>query len=168
MKIIRVVAVIFFIALLSLNVDAQSGPYLSFESHNYPEKFIRHAYGLGELTPIVTTLDMQDATFALVPGLADKNYVSFESFNYPGSYLRHQYGRINLHQATPDVLFKEDATFVVVPGLADPHAVSFESYNYPGSYLRHRDYHLWVERNDNSQLFKEDATFRIVAPKYGL
>jgi hypothetical protein len=102
--------VLMLIAAFSFNANGQSGPYLSFESHNYPEKFIRHAYGLGELTTISTNLDMQDATFALVPGLADKNYVSFESFNYPGSYLRHQYGRIKLDQAASDVLFKEDAT----------------------------------------------------------
>ena len=160
--------IILFIIAFCLNANGQSGPYLSFESHNYPGNFIRHAYNLGELTTVVAQLDMQDATFALVPGLADKNYVSFESFNYPGSYLRHQNGRIKLHQATSDILFKEDATFVIVPGLADSHAVSFKSYNYPGSYLRHRDYHLWVEPNDNSQLFKEDATFKIAAPKWGL
>lgn len=168
MKMTGLAGIIFLIAALSFNANGQSGPYFSFESHNYPGEFIRHAYGLGEITTISTLLDTKDATFAIVPGLAKNSYVSFESCNYPGSYLRHQDGRIKLSDSANDnsQLFREDATFRIVPGLADSSAVSFESYNYPGNYLRHRDGHLWVERNDNSELFKEDATFRIVAPKF--
>jgi len=171
MKTIRIVLIVFLFTLLIFYANGQSGPYNSFESYNYPGKFIRHAFGLGELSDFtghITSLDKEDATFKLVPGLADNRYKSFESLNYPGFYLRHQNGRIKLNDSASDnsQLFKKDATFKIVPGLADSSDVSFESFNYPGNYLRHRDGHLWVEHNDNSQLFKGDATFKIVAPKY--
>ncbi len=145
--------------------------YHSYESYNLPGKFIRHANGLGEIsdyTGEVKTVDAEDASFALVRGLADDAYVSFQSKNYPTSYLRHQDGRVKLNDLASDdsQLFKEDATFKRVSGLADPSAVSFESYNYPGHFLRHdSDGHLWVERNDNSQSFKEDATFEEEDPR---
>jgi hypothetical protein len=168
MEMIKFVAIVFLFTTLSLNANGQLGPYFSFESYNYPGEFIRHANGLGEITTISTTLDQKDATFSIVPGLADSSRISLESYNYPGSYLRHQDGRIKLHEAASDRLYKEDATFRIVPGLADSSAVSFESYNYPGYYIRHRDGHLWVEINDKSQLFIEDATFRIVAPKFAI
>jgi len=163
-----VLIILVLIFAISTNVNGQAGPYFSFESHNYPGKFIRHAYGLGELTSITTLLDSKDASFIIAPGLADTKYASLESSNYPGQYLRHQDGRIKLSDSAKDnsQLFKEDATFKIVPGLVDSSAISFESYNYPGYYLRHRDGHLWVEINDNSELFKEDATFRITAGKF--
>jgi hypothetical protein len=141
------------------------GPYYSFESHNYPGEFIRHANNLGEKTSISSRLDKLDSTFALRPGLADnRNYVSFESYNYLGRFLRHQDYRIKLNEETSDQLFKEDATFKIVHGLADSHAVSFQSYNYPDLYIRHKDGHLYVNKNDGSKLFKEDATFYITEP----
>jgi hypothetical protein len=142
--------------------------YHSYESLNWLGKFIRHANGLGELSDFtgeITNLDVDDSTFALVPGLADSSYVSFKSKNYPTSYLRHQDGRIKLTDSNTEnsQLFKEDATFKRIPGLAgvaDSSAVSFESYNYPGHYLRHRgDYTLWVEQDDGTPTFKGDATF---------
>ena len=43
----------------------------SIQSYNYPDYFIRHRNYLGEITTIVSTLDKKDATFKLVPGLAD-------------------------------------------------------------------------------------------------
>ncbi len=155
------------ICSLTLTYVASHKPYLSFESHNYPGKFVRHAFGLGEISPISIgdSLDAKDSTFALNPGLADAKLASFESFNYPGSYLRHQEGRVKLDKYANDPLYMADATFKIIPGLADSSAVSFESYNFPGNYLRHRDGHLYVETSDGSSLSKKDATFRIVAPR---
>jgi len=144
-----------------------SGPYFSFESHNYPGDFIRHMNGLGEKSTISATsslLDMQDSTFALRQGFIGTDYVAFESLNYPGEFLRHQNGRLIKSKETSDNLFKMDSSFKIVPGLADSHAVSFKSYNYPGNYIRHRNGHLYVEKNDGTSLFKEDATWRIVTP----
>jgi hypothetical protein len=115
----------------------------SIQSYNYPDYFIRHRNSLGEITKIVSALDKKDASFRVVPGLADSRYVSLESVNYPGYYLRHQNYRIKLHKKTDDELFKKDSTFKMVPGLADSSWVSFESYNYPGYFVRHRNYHLY-------------------------
>lgn len=149
------------------------GPILSFESYNFPGKFIRHANGLGEISVVMPSdsLAKNDASFELAPCLAisggSTDYFSFKSFNYPNFYLRHQNGRLKLNEkpAADDNLYNEDASFKIVIGLADSHAVSFQSKNYPKSYIRHREGHLWVEPNDGSTLFKNDATFRILAPR---
>ena len=138
--------------------------YLSFQSFNYPDRYIRHRNALGEATPIVSDLDKKDATFRVIPGLADPNCVSLESRNYPGHYLRHQDSRVKLAPQDDTQLFRDDATFCVKLGLADPYAVSFESKNFPGRYLRHRGGQLWVEAGDGSDLYRKDATWRMVAP----
>ncbi len=137
--------------------------YYSFQSYNYPSYYIRHSNYLGEISQISSTLDKLDATFKIVPGLADSSCVSFESLNYPKHYLRHQNNRVKLHSWENSQLFREDATFCVKPGLADPELVSFESYNYPDYFLRHRNSHLYIEQ-DNSDLFRADTTFKIVEP----
>ena len=137
----------------------------SIHSYNYPDHFIRHRNYLGEITKIVSTLDKKDATFKLVPGLADSRYVSFESVNYPGYYLRHQNYRIKLHKKTDDELFNKGSTFKIVPGLADSSWVSFESYNYPGYFIRHKSGHLYIEKGD-TDLFRKDTTFKLVTPEY--
>ncbi len=167
-------AILILLIMSVVTADGQVGAFyqsygtnvpISLQSYNYPNFYIRHQYFFGELTVISSTLDKQDATFKIVPGLADPSYVSFESLNYPNYYLRHQNFRIKLHRETPDQLFKEDASFKIVPGLADSYTVSFESYNYPGFYIRHRNFHLYLERG-NTDLFRKDATFSIVGPKY--
>lgn len=137
--------------------------YYSFKSYNYPTHYIRHRNSLGEITKISSTLDKKDATFKIVPGLADSTGISFESLNYPGRYLRHQNYRIKLHPKENSLLFKKDATFHVRSGLADSRSVSFESYNYPGHFLRHSSYHLYIAKG-NTDLFRKDATFTILDP----
>lgn len=137
--------------------------YQSLQSLNYPRRFIRHAWSLGELTEIHTYLDRHDATFKIVPGLADDQGISLEASNYPGHYLRHQGYRSKLHQRAEDQLFKEDVTYCVVPGLANSTWSSLRSFNFPDRYMRHRDSRLWVE-SGTSDLFRNDATFKIVDP----
>ncbi|MGB3341693.1 MAG: AbfB domain-containing protein [bacterium] len=141
------------------------GEIVSLQSYNYPDHCIRHRDFLGEITIITSDFDKKDATFKIVPGLADSKLISFESVNYPGYYLRYENFRINLHKYSDDQLYKKDATFKKVPGLADESWSSFESYNYPGYYVRHRDYHLYIEEGSDD-LFKKDVTFKIAAPKW--
>jgi hypothetical protein len=138
----------------------KTGECYSFESYNFSGYFIRHKSFLGEVTKINSFLDEKDASFKVVPGLADNRNISFESLNYPGHFLRHQGFRLKLHKASNDQLFKKDATFKVKPGLASGSLVSFESFNYPGRYIRHRDFHLYLETG-NDNLFRKDATFEI-------
>jgi hypothetical protein len=141
------------------------GEIISLQSYNYPDHCIRHRNFLGEITIITSDLDKKDATFKIVPGLADSKLISFESINYPEYYLRHENFQINLHKYSDDQLFKEDATFKKVPGLADKTWSSFESCNYPGHYIRHRDFHLYLEEGSDD-LFKRDVTFKTVTPKW--
>jgi hypothetical protein len=137
--------------------------YYSLQSYNYSNYFIRHRDFLGEITTISSTLDREDATFRITPGLASGSCVSFESLNHPSYYLRHQEFRIKLHTSDGTQLFREDATFCQRPGLDDSAWASFESYNYRGYYLRHLDFHLYIERG-SGDLYRADTTFRIVAP----
>lgn len=141
---------------------SSTGVAASFESVNYPKRYIRHRNSLGELTPVTNNLDSQDIAFFLRPGLnGSAKSVSFESVNYPGSFLRHQGYRIKLQANDRSELFAKDATFVVRPGLRNlPDLASFEAVNFPGHFIRHQNFQLWIAKNDGSQLFQYDASFR--------
>ena len=135
--------------------------YVSLQSFNYPERLVRHQDGLGELMEVPSESDKLDATFKIVPGLADSEAISLESVNSPGHYLRQQFDRVKLHPFSNDSLFKADATFKIVPGLADARGASFSSYYHPDRYLRHRDFHIW-EESGSGTLFRQDATFQML------
>ncbi|MZE55490.1 beta-galactosidase [Streptomyces sp. SID5770] len=61
----------------------------SFESVNYPGRFLRHANSrVGTAADDGTALFRQDATFCARPGVGGTG-VTFESLNVPGAYLRH-------------------------------------------------------------------------------
>ncbi|MFD9048810.1 AbfB domain-containing protein [Streptomyces zaomyceticus] len=61
----------------------------SFESVNYPGRFLRHADSRVRSAPDDgTALFRQDATFCARPGVGGTG-ITFESINVPGSYLRH-------------------------------------------------------------------------------
>lgn len=142
--------------------NPSGGTIVKLQSMNYPDRYIMHQWYLGELAPIITELDRQNASFRLVPGLANANMVSFESINFPGYYLCHQGFRIKLIKGDNTDQFKNDATFKRVPGLANSSMVSFESYNYPGYYIRHYEFHLFLEQG-NTDIFRKDATFKFAS-----
>lgn len=156
--------------------DVAMGTLCSFQAMQGPY-YIRHRSYRGEVTPVGTPLDRQDATFRMVAGLADSDWVSLESVNYPGHYLRHQNFEFYLHQASDDQLFKEDATFRIVPGMAHADFVTLESYNHPGHYIYWTDdwklrlgdffYNLpasWKWQPAAQALWRQAATFRLVDP----
>ncbi len=67
---------------------ADSGCY-SFESVNFPGRYLRHAASRVRMDPNDgSTLFAQDATWCARPGLQGGG-VTLESINFPGSYLRH-------------------------------------------------------------------------------
>ncbi len=139
-------------------------PTASFEARN-TNLFIRHQWLLGEVTPISTdTIDARDASFRIVPGLADSSKISFESVNWPGYYLRHEYLRLKLSRFENTSLFRADATFKPVSGLGYLDGISFESHNFPNHFIRHQSWHLWVHLNDGSDQLRSDATFRTASP----
>jgi hypothetical protein len=139
------------------------GQNVSFQSFNFPDRFIRHRNSLGFVEPIPNELGKNDATFTIVSGLAGR-CVSFESLNYRHHFLRHQNSRLKLAAFSNDKLFGEDATFCIVSGLADSAGTSFESINYPKHYIRHKNFELWLDPYDGTELFRRDATFRATQP----
>lgn len=151
-----------------IGMTAVRGNYASFESYINPDFYMRHYQGLGEISRITnrsSDRDKDDATFRVVPGLADERCISFEASNYPGYFLRHANGEIVLTAGNSDLLFREDATFCPRPGLADAHELSFESCNYPDFYLNadERDHGLYLDDGVGRD-FEEDATFLLMDP----
>jgi hypothetical protein len=131
---------------------------VSFESKNYPGRYIRHRNWLGEITPVWNALDRHDATFIVRAGLTGApGTVSLESANYPGHYLRHQGWRIKLAWNDGSTLLKQDATFAARELPYDEW--KFESVNFPGHYIRHSNFELWLNRSDGSVLFDRDSTW---------
>ncbi|WNG30153.1 beta-galactosidase [Cystobacter fuscus] len=153
------------------NVPGGSFQSIQVTTSGYTNRYLRHYDSLGH-TEVVdgnsnATLK-QDATFKLVPGLAESSCYSFESRNYPGSYLRHSNSRIRRDASDGTALFKQDATFCARPGLSGS-GVSFESYNFPGRYLRHYSAEAWIASGvgtgwDSAGGFNADATWNVVAP----
>jgi hypothetical protein len=153
----------------SSSVDAQNNyEVISFQSYNFSDRYIRHRNFLGYLEPISDELGRKDATYKLVPGLANSKCSSFESVNFPGHFLRHENFRLKLARRINQRLFREDATFCIKTRLFGDNTSSwsFESLNFPGHYIRHKNFELWIDPSDGSDLFRKDATFSITTPLY--
>jgi len=136
------------------------------------DRSIRHSNGLGYTEVVTSGSDAglrQDATFRIVPGLADATCYSFESLNYPGQYLRHSNYRIRKDAPDGSGSFNQDATFCAQPGLSG-QGVSFQSYSYPDHYIRHINAELWIASNgggnpsDNPASYVQDASWNVIAP----
>ncbi|MCX5166741.1 AbfB domain-containing protein [Streptomyces antibioticus] len=136
----------------------------------YTDRYLRHRDGLA-YTDVVnggsTALLKNDATWKIVPGLADSSCYSLESRNYPGQYLRHRDFRVYKEAGSGD-LFRADATFCPVRGANG--GVRLSAYNFPEQYLRHYNAELWLATPggthtwDNPALFTEDTTWSVDAP----
>ncbi|GIH05560.1 hypothetical protein Rhe02_36270 [Rhizocola hellebori] len=126
--------------------------------------FVTTTAALGILAPLSTTSSTparEQATFDVVPGLADPKCYSFRSRD--GRYLRHASWRLRLNANEGTRLFQADATFCVRPG-DTAASVHLESSNYPGWLLHRRGNELWVDRSDGSTAFHADSSFRIRPP----
>jgi hypothetical protein len=130
------------------------------QSHNFPDRYVRHVDFDVRIDPNVSPV--ADAQWRMVPGLADTGsaYVSLEAANFPGYYLRHSNYDLVLARNDGSATFRADATFRRVTGLADSSAASFQSYNFPDRYLRHADYLLRLDPISTTA-DRADATFRI-------
>ncbi len=136
----------------------------------YTDRYVRHKDGAVS-TEVVNggsaALLKADATWRIVPGLADASCYSFESRNYPGEYLRHRDSRVYKEGGSGD-LFRADATFCPVRGANG--GVRLSAYNFPGQYLRHYGAELWLaipggtRAYDSPALFAEDTTWAVEAP----
>jgi Alpha-L-arabinofuranosidase B (ABFB) domain len=102
---------------------------VSFQSLNFNTRFLRHQDFRVKLHEQDLTFDANhpaeetpeqklfraDATFVVVPGLADVSGLSFRSFNFPDRFLRHRDFHLFVESVTGDV-GQKDATFRIVRG----------------------------------------------------
>lgn len=126
--------------------------------------YVTTADTYGVLAPLSRTSGSaarQQATFDVVPGLADAKCFSFRARD--GRYLRHSSWRVRLHADAGTALFRGDATFCVRPG-ATAATARLEASNYPGWFLHRRGLELWVDHADDSAAFRADSSFRIRPP----
>lgn len=100
---------------------------------------IRHKEGRAVLSPIGKSsvpFDINDATWIVRAGLADRSGVSFESKNFPGGFLRHRNGELFQDQNDGSDQFAKDATFLVEPG-KNGQGISLAALNLPSRFIRH-------------------------------
>lgn len=147
-----------------ISLSSARGYYYSLESYSYPGYYVRHANGRGMISYVADDLDADDATFRIVPGLADSRCISFESRNYLDTYLRQEDGAIYLDDFSSDSHFQQDATFCPRAGLADSSELSFEACSYPGEYLNLAGDDLLYVSGGSGWVYEEDATFSLVDP----
>ncbi|MFI1722452.1 AbfB domain-containing protein [Streptomyces sp. NPDC020489] len=153
-------------------ITLPAGQYTSLRvtTPGYTDRYLRHRDGAA-FTDVVgsgsDTLLKNDATWKIVPGLANTTCYSFESRNYPGQYLRHRDFRVYKESGTTD-LFRADATFCPAPGANG--GIRLSAYNFPEQYLRHYNAELWLatpggtHTYDTPALFTEDTTWSLEAP----
>jgi RNA polymerase sigma factor (sigma-70 family) len=137
----------------------------SLESANAAGTFIGTGTDtLGVLVPVTadSAAPVRDeATFEVVPGLADAACFSFRSKD--GRYLRHSMWRVRLNPDDGTPLFQSDATFCTKQG-AFADSVVFESKNYPGWFIHHRGDQVWVDQSDGTPAFLADSSFLVHSP----
>ncbi|MBD0841597.1 family 43 glycosylhydrolase [Streptomyces sp. TRM68416] len=137
----------------------------SLQSVNFPGRYAAvHSDSLGYLDPVTsssTAAVKQNATFTIVPGLADSTCYSFRDSS--GRYLRHMDFRVRFDASDGTALFNNDATYCARPGSATG-SVSLESYNYPGRYLRHYYYELRIDPYQDNATFRADSSFTAASP----
>ena len=98
---------------------------VALRSKNFPKLFLRHRDFRVRLEGPSGSNDPRfadEATFALVPGLADPNGISFESVSPPGHFLRHRDFQLFVEpedspNLAPDATFFQERPSVVIdPG----------------------------------------------------
>ncbi len=90
-------------------------PCYSFESRNFPGKYLRHSgFRLRIDANDGQDVMKKDATFCAQTGLAGNGGVSFVSRNYPGYYIRHRNAEVWLDQNDNSAGLKQDASWNLV------------------------------------------------------
>jgi len=104
----------------------QGDGYVSIQSVNYPGYYLRHYdYSLRLEKYDGSSIFAADATFKIVPGLADSSCISFQSYNYPTRYIRHYEKLLKIEEIVTE-LDRMDATYrlfddsVVLPDPDEP------------------------------------------------
>ncbi|WP_374568113.1 AbfB domain-containing protein [Ideonella sp.] len=111
----------------------------------FDNRYLRHIDGLANTEVVTSGSDAvlkADATWRLVPGLANASCYSFESRNFPGEYLRHQASRVKRMPLENSDLYRQDATFCSAAGQGG--GVRFAAINYPNRFMRHYAAQVWI------------------------
>lgn len=150
----------------------------SFESVNFPGRYLRHAAGRVRTDSDTGGAFRADATWCARPGLAAGG-ASFESLNNPGAYLRHYAENVHLARSggpnpwDTATSFAADATWeTAAPALwrssvllaTDARqSLRVTTWGYTDRYLRHADSLAYTEVVDagSSALLKADATYTV-------
>ncbi|MFJ2258192.1 AbfB domain-containing protein [Streptomyces sp. NPDC087844] len=143
-------------------VSKPSSARKSVQAVNYPDRYWHLGHDSVRLDRVdsrSSSRTRQEASFKLVPGLADAGCVSFSLGD--GRYLRHAQFRLRADRHDGSELFEKDATFCPRPS-AFSDAVMLESVNYRGRFLRHSDFRLRLDPYDSSRLYQADSAFRLV------
>ncbi|MEV0221317.1 AbfB domain-containing protein [Streptomyces sp. NPDC050704] len=141
---------------------SSSSSMKSVQAVNYPGRFWHLGGDTVRLDPMSagsSSGTRQDATFKLVPGLADADCHSF--YVTDGRYLRHKDFQLRAELDNGSSLFEKDATFCPRPS-AFSGAIMLEAVNYPGRFVRHRNFQLRLDPFQNSNLYRADSAFRLV------
>jgi hypothetical protein len=120
----------------------------SFASFFAPSQYVRHVAEKGFIGVVDTMVasERTDASFEVIPGMAEATCVSLRAVDRDGSFLRHAGSRIYLHAYDDLPLFRQDATFCVEAGMADPEGVTFRSYNFAQRVIHLRsENELWID-----------------------
>lgn len=112
--------------------------------------------GFGNPTP--QPGDGADATWKVVPGLADFDCYSFESVTKPGSYLRQLDFKVFIAASDGTDRFRTDATWC---SRTANGGVTLESKGAPGRFLRHYDGQVWAANNSGANPYDAAALYEI-------
>ena len=146
----------------SVLVGANTVHSLRVLTPGFDNRYLRHQNALA-YTEVVTaasdaTLKL-DASWRMVPGLADASCYSFESRNFPGEYLRHSASRVRRDPLQDSALYRADATFCA-QGTADGSAgTRFAASNYPNRYLRHYAAEVWIADGQGGSSWNTSGSF---------
>lgn len=100
---------------LTMPAISGDGNFVSLESVNFPNYYVRHCGFRIRIDPRQETqLYKDDASFKMVAALNGRQgYISFESRNYPGRFIRHRNFQLWLDPYSNAQLYKDDASFLM-------------------------------------------------------
>lgn len=146
----------------SVLVEPGSMHSLRVLTPGFDDRYLRHLDALA-FTEVVNAESnatlKQEASWRMVPGLADASCYSFESRNFPGEYLRHAFSRVRRQPLEDSDLYRADATFCA-EGTADGSpGTRFAASNFPNRYLRHYAAEVWIADGQGGAPWNTSASF---------
>lgn len=100
-------------ATFTIRAGLDGTPCYSFESVNFPGRYLRHSGFQLRIDPSANASPFrEDATFCAQSGLRGTG-VSLVSRNFPDRYVRHRYEQVVLDQSDGSLGFRQDASWVL-------------------------------------------------------